>query len=87
MVLEHKADYKYPVVAAASILAKVTRDRYIKQLHEMYGDFGSGYPSDPKTQIFLEKNWNNKSISFIRREWASWKNIRIKHQQKRLFDY
>ena len=41
LITEHKADYNYPVVAAASILAKVTRDRYLNFLKEQFGeDFG-----------------------------------------------
>lgn len=55
LVVEHRADERYPVVSAASIVAKVERDREIKRLHTVYGDFGSGYPSDEKTLHFLER--------------------------------
>ena len=49
---EHKADENYPEVGAASIIAKVTRDRIIEDLSQEIGiDLGSGYPSDPKTKI------------------------------------
>jgi len=48
-VSEHEADSKYTVTAAASIVAKVTRDRRIAGLNRVYGDVGSGYPSDPRT--------------------------------------
>jgi len=54
IVSEHKADRKYPVVSAASIIAKVERDREIAKLTERYGDVGSGYPSDEKTIDFLK---------------------------------
>ena len=48
---EHKADETHPEVSAASIIAKVTRDRIIDELKEEIGfDIGSGYPSDPKTK-------------------------------------
>ena len=48
---EHKADENHPEVSAASIIAKVTRDRIIRELSEEIGiDLGSGYPSDPKTK-------------------------------------
>lgn len=53
LILEHKADEKYPIVSAASILAKAKRDELIKELRSIFGDFGSGYPSDPKTRKFL----------------------------------
>lgn len=55
VVSEHKADRKYPVVSAASIIAKVERDKEIAELKEKYGDFGCGYPTDPKTISFLQQ--------------------------------
>ena len=49
---EHKADENHPEVSAASIIAKVTRDKIIDELKEEIGfDIGSGYPSDPKTKL------------------------------------
>ncbi len=88
IVAEHKADVIYPVVSAASILAKVTRDRYIDLLKNQVGeDFGSGYPHDPKTQIFLHKYWDDKSVHFFRKSWASWKNVKKEKEQMRLFDF
>jgi len=53
VVAEHRADARYMVVGAASIVAKVTRDRAIQELEERYGNIGSGYPSDPVTIEFL----------------------------------
>ncbi len=53
IVSEHHADDKFPVVSAASIIAKVTRDRAITKLAKKYGDIGSGYPSDPATVHYL----------------------------------
>lgn len=53
IVSEHKADKKYPIVSAASIIAKVERDEEIAELKEKYGDLGCGYPTDPKTISFL----------------------------------
>ena len=48
---EHKADENHLEVGAASIIAKVTRDRIIEELSNEIGiDLGSGYPSDPKTR-------------------------------------
>jgi ribonuclease HII len=52
-VARHRADATYPIVAAASIVAKVTRDRAIANLTEEYGAVGSGYPSDAVTIGFL----------------------------------
>ena len=47
LLVEHKADLNHVCVGAASIIAKVTRDREINLLKARYGDFGSGYTSDP----------------------------------------
>jgi len=74
-VCENKADAKYPVVSAASIIAKVLRDQQIEHLHNEIGDFGSGYTSDPKTIEFLDKNWKNKDIQkYLRHEWSTIKD-------------
>ena len=54
---EFKADRKYLAVGAASIIAKVIRDKEIDKLKKKYNvEFGSGYPSDEVTQNFLKKN-------------------------------
>ena len=55
IVSKHKADKIYSVVSAASILAKVERDKEISILLAEFGDFGSGYLTDPKTKIFLRE--------------------------------
>ena len=56
IILEHKADMNYPVVSAASIIAKVTRDNEIEKIKKKIKiDFGSGYMADSKTVDFLEK--------------------------------
>ena len=87
VVAEHKADFNHPIVSAASILAKVTRDREIQKLKDKFEvNFGSGYPSDPLTQEFLEKNYD-KYPEIFRKTWASYQNILKKKSQKSLFDY
>ena len=53
VVAAHKADRDHPVVSAASIVAKVERDRAVEKLKRKLGDFGSGYPSDPVTRAFI----------------------------------
>jgi len=66
----HHADSRFVVVSAASIIAKVNRDRAIALLRKKY-DLGSGYPSDTKTTSFV-KNYvseNNEIPNFVRVSW------------------
>lgn len=79
---EHKADDKYIVVGASSIVAKVLRDRQIDEIKqkyvEEYGDIGSGYPSDWKTKQFLQEFFK-KNGSFpieTRMKWGTVEKIR-----------
>lgn len=76
----HKADAVYPVVSAASIIAKVRRDELIEELKKKWGmDFGSGYPSDPKTKAFLLKWGKEHGGEFpeiVRQSWQTVENIR-----------
>jgi len=63
LISEHKADINHKVVAAASILAKVTRDRRIEEIKKEFGyDFGSGYPSDPLCQKFLKEYFRGADV-------------------------
>jgi ribonuclease HII len=86
LVVENFADRKYVAVATASILAKVRRDQRIAELRERYGDFGSGYPADPRTIAFLE-NWvrkHGKLPEFVRRSWETAKRVERQVKQKKL---
>lgn len=78
VVCRHHADVVYPLVSAASILAKVRRDRIVAELRMEHGDFGSGYPHDRKTISFLEAWFREKGPRppFIRCSWATVKRIR-----------
>ncbi len=78
IISEHFADSKYIEVSAASILAKVERDREIENLKKIYGDFGSGYPSDTKTVEFLKKNESKIPREIIRKSW----NVKFKEEKK-----
>jgi ribonuclease HII len=71
IVSEHKADRTYPIVSAASIIAKVERDGEIAKLRVKYGDFGSGYLTDEKTMVFLKDllGKNGDYPSCIRKSW------------------
>lgn len=86
IVSEHHADRKYPVVSAASILAKVRRDEEVARLQVEYGDFGSGYVTDAKTISFLE-NWIEKHGApppIVRRSWKTLKKLQKNSKQTTL---
>jgi ribonuclease HII len=56
IVSQHEADDLFPVVSAASIVAKVRRDAEMRSIEAALGQpMGSGYPSDPTTISFLER--------------------------------
>ena len=77
----HHADSKFVTVSAASILAKVSRDRAIMRLGKNH-DIGSGYPSDPKTKMFVKKSLRrNRDMPFLRK---SWKPVQILMKKRKL---
>ena len=88
IISEHKADVNYPVVSAASIIAKVERDKVISQLQKKHGNMGCGYPSDSNTIKFLE-DWIRKFGSypdFVRKSWKTAKRVKSEanSRQKKL---
>jgi len=89
IVSEHHADEKFPVVSAASIVAKVTRDRAISVLAKKYGEIGSGYPSDPVTirylTAYIEDHRHPPPIA--RKSWKTVSAILAKRSQSQLFDF
>ncbi len=87
---KHQADKHFPVVSAASIIAKVERDRAVKSLSLKVGeDIGSGYPADPKTKSFLKKYFaKHKNFPpFVRESWDTAKRIRKESSDSKLTDY
>ncbi len=81
IVSEHKADRTYPIVSAASIIAKVQRDGEIEKLKKKYGDFGSGYLTDDKTMIFLKRllDTNGDYPSCVRKAWKPAQKAKSEH--------
>jgi len=76
IISEHEADRTYPIVSAASILAKVERDRCIRSIRRRWGDVGSGYPSDRKTVAFLSEAINRGNLPrFVRKSWRTVRRI------------
>lgn len=78
IVSRHHADRDDPVVGAASIVAKVRRDRAIARLRRQLGeDIGSGYPSDPRTIGFLRVRLSAEPRipGWVRASWATMQRV------------
>lgn len=90
IVSEHEADDVYPVVSAASILAKVRRDREVEKISDKLGmDIGSGYPSDTRTREFLQ-GWiseNGNLPPYTRESWETCRKLMNKHRTRSLDEF
>jgi ribonuclease HII len=80
LISENKADERYPLVSAASIVAKVHRDRSMRALEAELGcTIGSGYPSDPKTIQFLQSLREDRDFDdlphYVRRSWRTVRDL------------
>ncbi len=89
IIAENYADKNWPVVSAASILAKVERDREIEQIKKIVGtDFGVGYPHDSRTIEFVKKCLKEKKhLEWIRHSWETVRELKGKKKQKGLSDF
>lgn len=95
IVSEHRADATYPVVSAASIIAKVRRDHEVAKMaipleRKLGLPLGSGYPHDALTIRFLEE-WMRRMGAFpagTRRGWDTARMIeaRVKTRTLDSFD-
>jgi ribonuclease H2 subunit A len=84
-----KADSKYPIVSAASIVAKVIRDERLEQWefpeenkqNSISRDFGCGYPSDPITKAWLRNNLDTVFgfPSIVRFSWSTCTKLLDQH--------
>jgi ribonuclease HII len=87
VVAEHKADVNYVEVSAASIVAKVERDRQITELEKKHGiKLKTGYSHDPFTIEFLEK-LDGDYPDFVRKSWNTAKRIIEKKLQKKMSEW
>ena len=77
VITEHKADDTYNIVSAASIIAKVERDKQMAIIRNEYGAVGSGYPSDKYTINYL-KSLNGEYPPIVRQTWNTVKNLEEK---------
>lgn len=90
IISKHKADRDDPVVGAASILAKVTRDRKIDEISNELGvPVGSGYPSDVNTRSFISR-WVREKKDLpphCRRSWETARKLLGSNLQPDLFSF
>ncbi|KAB0404869.1 hypothetical protein E2I00_001659 [Balaenoptera physalus] len=83
VTVKAKADALYPVVSAASICAKVARDKavknwkFVEKLQDLDTDYGSGYPNDPKTKAWLREHVDPVFgfPQFVRFSWRTAQSI------------
>jgi len=89
VIARHHADRDHPAVSAASIVAKVERDRAIDALREEFGEIGSGYPSDFSTVRFLEQYFSihQGPPPIARRSWETVRALAARHEQSSLLDF
>ena len=77
-IVENKADSRWPVVGAASLVAKTERDAAIDRLTEALGPIGSGYPSDPATRACITQ-WLRREDPLpdcVRTRWGTIQALR-----------
>lgn len=86
---EHRADERHAVVAAASVIAKVERDRHVARLADEHGDLGSGYAHDPATRAFLAEyvGTHGDLPPFARASWQTSADVLAAAEQSALDDF
>jgi len=85
--VESKADATYPIVGAASIVAKVSRDHFIHNWSHLEDgidtnqETGSGYPGDPKSKKWLRDHLDQVFglPSFARLSWGTSQELMVKN--------
>ncbi len=89
LVAEHGADARHETVAAASVVAKVERDRRVEALSAEYGPVGSGYPSDPATREFLARvvDETGELPACARRSWSTCEDVLAAARQRALSEF
>ena len=89
IIAENYADKNYPVVSAASILAKVERDREVEQIKKIVGfDFGVGYSHDERSIEFVKKCLKEKVwLEYLRHSWVTVSDLKKKQVQKGLKEF
>ncbi|SDJ35257.1 RNase HII [Halovenus aranensis] len=86
---EHGADETYPIVGAASIIAKSARETHVDGLASEYGAVGSGYPGDETTRTFLRDYVHERGSlpACARESWQTSRDIMCERDQAALTDF
>ena len=90
IVSKHQADDLFPVVSAASILAKVRRDAEMRKIEaELHERIGSGYSHDEETIAFLERWIREKGglPPHTRASWDTAKRLLAQVQSRKLDEF
>ncbi len=89
IIAEERADDRYEVVSAASIVAKTYRDWIVENLERLHGPVGSGYPTDPKTIERLEREISEDGPlhDMFRRSWSTYRRVERKVSTKTLDEF
>ena len=88
IIAEHKADLNYVIAGAASILAKVLRDREIEKIKTELGvNIGSGYPHDPLCINYLKDNFRGPINKYLRKCWSTYKRLDEQENQTDLSNF
>jgi len=94
IISKHKADEIYPIVGAASILAKTTRDEIVRKIavdleKKLNLPLGSGYPADSITKKFL-KIWvetYGELPPHVRHSWKTAQKLMKESEMRTLDDF
>lgn len=90
IIAENEADKNYVMVSAASIIAKVERDRAIDDIKKKVGyDFGVGYPHDERTIDFVDMliKRDKRLPSYVRKSWVTTQMLQEKNWQRKVKDF
>ena len=86
LIVKNYLDESVPVVSAASVIAKVERDREIEEIKKKVGvDFGVGYSHDKRTIEFIKYLMKKGELpSYVRKTWITVENLKAKKLQMKI---
>ncbi len=90
VIAEDRADERYEIVSAASIVAKTYRDWIVRLLEREFGaSVGSGYPSDPRTIEALRRELERRGplLDYFRRSWSTYDRVASERKQSTLDEF